>query len=136
MSNALRTLTRALTVAALAGAFTFSALAQAPRPAPTGDRLSKLNELAQIMGAAHYIRTTCEGVSQQFWRTRMQRMMELEAAGSKTIRAQLVENFNTGFDTERQGFDTCDAGARAAEEDLRARGKRITDALAAPNRAQ
>jgi uncharacterized protein (TIGR02301 family) len=135
-------MSRFLVLAAIAAAVCVEIATAQPAAAPRSDprraeaqnRAEQLTELAQVMGRAHYLRILCAGRGEQRWRMQMQKLLEVEGKGF--ARAGLVEAFNAGFRTEEERFPECSPTVEAAERDLMAQGRRLTDGLAAPYRAQ
>lgn len=89
----------------------------------------QLVELSEILGGAHYLRILCDGRNDQRWRDYMRGVIEREP----TYNAQLVEGFNRGYRNEEARFPVCDTTTRQMEAELRARGLRVSQALAARN---
>ncbi len=128
---------RALVCAALfAAVMAAPALAQQPdaEPAPArGEEWyrGQLVELSEVLGGAHYLRILCEGRGDQRWRDYMRGVIEREPQ----YNAVLVEGFNRGYRNEEARFPVCDATTRQMEAELRARGLRVAQALAARHSA-
>lgn len=78
------------------------------------DERQRLLDLAYTLGESHALRQTCEGLNDQFWRSRMVRLTEVEQA-EQAFDAQLRERFNTGFAARQGEFPLCDAASRKAE---------------------
>jgi uncharacterized protein (TIGR02301 family) len=102
------------------------ALAQERSPAVR----ETLTDLAYTLGQAHALRTRCEGESDQVWRARMVRMVELEQP-EEAFRNQLFESFNTGFLGAQAAHPQCDSKARAEAARVAVRGRDLSRALAA-----
>jgi uncharacterized protein (TIGR02301 family) len=101
-----------------------------PRPAPArGEEWyrAQLVELAEVLGGSHYLRILCEGRGDQRWRNYMRGVIEREPQ----YNALLVEGFNRGYRNEEARFPVCDETGRQMEAELRARGVRVAQALAA-----
>jgi uncharacterized protein (TIGR02301 family) len=88
---------------------------------------NQLVDLAEVLGGSHYLRILCAGRGDQRWRDYMRGVIEREPQYN-TI---LVEAFNRGYRNEETRFPVCDATTRQMEAELRARGLRIAQALAA-----
>jgi len=88
---------------------------------------AQLVELAEVLGGAHYLRIICDGRGDQRWRDFMRGVIQREP----NYNALLVEAFNRGYRQEEARFPTCDATTRQMEAELRARGVRVSQALAA-----
>lgn len=89
---------------------------------------AQARELAQVLGAAHYLRWLCFGRRDQQWREFMSQLLDKE---DQRLRTDLADAFNDGFDAERLRFDSCTARAQASEADWKAKGLRLADGLAA-----
>jgi len=94
---------------ALAGVATI-ALAQAPAPRTDEDQ-RVLVELARSLGRVHYLRTLCRGDDDQTWRTRMSRMVEVEAP-DEPLRRRMVDRFNDGWLELQPVHRECGTAAR------------------------
>ena len=88
-----------------------------------------LVDLAYVLGQAHGLALVCEGRT-QYWRGRMARLRELEAADAAFDR-QLVDGFNAGFVDAQARFPACSRAARAASADVAARGRDLARVIAA-----
>ena len=111
----------ALSVLAPAGA----ALAQDRGPVER----QQLLELAFTMGQSHGLRQLCEGAGDQYWRSRMVRLTEVEKA-DQAFDAQLRDRFNTGFAAGQGQFTECDADSRKAEQVAARKGQALASRLA------
>lgn len=119
----------ALAVTAFAGP-AFAQPAQEERAAPVGGEAwygEQLQELAEVLGGAHYLRILCEGRGDQRWRDYMRSIMAREPRHSDA----LSEGFNRGYRREEARFPDCDRSAQQWEAELRARGRRVADGLSA-----
>ncbi len=76
------------------------AVLSGPGPALAQDRSpverQSLLDLAFTLGESHALRQVCEGGGDQYWRSRMVRLTEVEKA-DQAFDAQLRDRFNTGF---------------------------------------
>ena len=106
----------ALIIACMATA----ALAQEREP----EERQRLLDLAYTLGESHALRQTCEGVNDQFWRSRMVRLTEVEQA-DQGFDAQMRERFNTGFAARQGEFPLCDATSRKAEQQSARKGQTL-----------
>lgn len=97
-----------------------SAVAQEREP----EERQRLLDLAYTLGESHALRQTCEGVNDQFWRSRMVRLTEVEQA-DQGFDAQLRERFNTGFAARQGEFPLCDAASRKAEQQSARKGQAL-----------
>lgn len=109
---------RALLLAALVLAAS-PALAQSPRQ-------QVLAALAHVIGESHALRQACEGPRDQYWRERMQRLLETEGAA----RERLSRAFNAGFLDARDDYPACSPASREVEVRAAARGRALAARLA------
>jgi uncharacterized protein (TIGR02301 family) len=115
------------------------ATAQTPRPRTTEQQQSydqQVDELANTIGGAHYLRILCQGRGEQMWRDMMRRLLDLEGKPGTPRRAAMVEQFNAGYRAQEEQFPDCSATAQATSKEVAARGKRLADGLAARYRVQ
>jgi uncharacterized protein (TIGR02301 family) len=115
-----RTTLAALLIAAFAASGATSVLAQEREPAER----QRLLDLAYTLGESHALRQTCEGTSDQYWRSRMVRLTEVEQA-DQSFDAQLRERFNVGFAARQGEFPLCDASSRKAEQQSARKGQAL-----------
>jgi uncharacterized protein (TIGR02301 family) len=87
-----------------------------------------MRDLARVLGGAHYLRILCLGNVDQSWRDFMREMMAQERPRT---RQELVELFNVGYRAEEQRFPVCSPAAQTMEAELKKRGMRLADWLAA-----
>ena len=116
-----------LAVAILSGflAGAGSALAQDRGPAER----QTLLDLAFTLGESHALRQVCEGGGDQYWRSRMVRLTEVEKA-DQAFDAQLREKFNVGFAARQGEFQGCDDASRQAEQAVARKGQALSAKLA------
>ena len=88
----------------------------------------ELQQLAHVLGGAHYLRVLCAGRSDQSWRLFMTAMLDREGGPRRT---DLVDAFNDGYRDIELRFPGCSPAAQAAETDLKNQGMRLADTLAA-----
>ena len=88
-----------------------------------------LVDLAYTLGQAHALRVRCEGPSEQVWRARMARLVELEKP-DEAFRDQLLEGFNTGYLSAGAAHLRCDEEARAEAARVAGRGRDLARVLA------
>lgn len=126
MSKA-RTCVLARILAAVAMACTVSALPSlaAPDSKPYDDRL---NRLAEILGAVHYLRELCGANDGQYWRDRMRELVEAESSASAR-RARLTRSFNQGYRSYSRTYVACTPSAKSAVTKFLAEGAQISDTL-------
>lgn len=82
----------------------------------------RLLDLAYTLGESHALRQVCQGESDQYWRSRMVRMTEVEQA-DQAFDAQMRERFNTGFASRRSEYPLCDDASRKAEQQTARKGQ-------------
>lgn len=92
-----------------------------------GER-QRLLDLAYALGESHALRQACEGEGDQYWRSRMVRLTEVEQA-DQAFDVQLRERFNTGFAARRSEYPTCDEAGRKAEQQTARRGQALAQRL-------
>jgi uncharacterized protein (TIGR02301 family) len=95
---------------------------------PPEDRQT-LTDLAYVIGQAHAVRQVCEGADDQYWRARMMRLSEVEAADA-AFDAQLKERFNAGFATGQAEQPVCGPASHAALAKLALKGQGLAAKLA------
>ena len=89
----------------------------------------KLLDLAFTIGESHALRQVCAGASDQYWRSRMVRLTEVEKA-DQAFDAQLRDKFNTGFAARQGQFVECDDASRQAEQAVARKGQALSAKLA------
>jgi uncharacterized protein (TIGR02301 family) len=109
----------------------FAVLASAGS-APAQDRgpaeRQSLLDLAFAIGESHALRQVCKGGDDQYWRSRMVRLTEVEKA-DQAFDAQLRERFNTGFAARQGQFPQCDDASREAEQQTARKGQALAAKL-------
>ncbi len=116
--------------ASIALSLLFSGLAFAPpAPAQTGGETQatqgrdnrpydkELFELAEVLGAIHYLRALCGADEGQRWRDQMRGLVDAEG-NSALRRAQLVRSFNKGYRGYGRTYRRCTELARLSIERL------------------
>lgn len=111
---------RLLLAAMIAASAASASLAQERAP----EERQRLLDLAYTLGESHALRQTCEGLNDQFWRSRMVRLTEVEQA-EQAFDAQMRERFNTGFAARQGEFPLCDAASRKAEQQSARKGQAL-----------
>ncbi len=108
----------------------FSALVASPLLAQerAADERQRLLDLSYTLGESHALRQACQGDGDQFWRSRMVRLTEVEQA-DQAFDAQMRERFNTGFASRRSEYPTCDDASRKAEQAAARRGQALAQKL-------
>ena len=89
----------------------------------------QLLDLAFTIGQSHALRQLCEGAGDQYWRSRMVRLTEVEKA-DQAFDAQLRDRFNTGFAAGQGQFTECDPDSRKAEQATARKGQALASKLA------
>lgn len=107
-----------------------SALVAAPVLAQerAADERQRLLDLAYTLGESHALRQACQGVDDQYWRSRMVRLTEVEQA-DQAFDAQMRERFNTGFASRRSEYPLCDEASRKAEQATARKGQALAQKL-------
>jgi uncharacterized protein (TIGR02301 family) len=113
--------------------------AQAPRQRPPAASTAasyetRVIDLSRVLGGAHYLRILCRGRGDQTWRDAMTRLIDIEAPVPGGRRSAMAEAFNAGYRVEEERFPACSPEAAAVESALKAKGRRLSSALAAPHR--
>ncbi|MGF1463841.1 MAG: TIGR02301 family protein [Maricaulaceae bacterium] len=101
-----------------------------PSPPPTSAPPEQLTELAFLMGAAHYLRTLCQGREDQAWREQVLGLLDTEAADIDA-RNRLARAFNSGWASQERDGLACSDAVRQDEAELARRGAALARALAA-----
>jgi uncharacterized protein (TIGR02301 family) len=99
--------------------------AAAPDAKPYDDKLLRLSE---ILGAVHYLRELCGANEGQYWRERMQGLMDSEGS-SALRRARLSRAFNQGYRSYSRTYNTCSPSAQTAITRFLAEGAQLSEAL-------
>jgi uncharacterized protein (TIGR02301 family) len=92
------------------------------------DERQRLLDLAYTLGESHALRQACQGVDDQYWRSRMVRLTEVEQA-DQAFDAQMRERFNTGFASRRSEYPLCDEASRKAEQAAARKGQALAQKL-------
>ncbi len=117
----------AILAAVVACCTAFPLQAQVPESKPYDD---KLNELAEILGAVHYLRELCGANDGQLWRDRMREIIESEGGISAARRARLTKSFNQGYRSYGRTYQSCSPTAQTAINRFLEAGARIAEQLA------
>ena len=104
-----------------------AAACSAHGPAPA--RQQSLVALSRVLGESHAIRRACEGTDDQFWRGRMQQLLDAEDPG---MRARLSVAFNDAYNAGQAHYRTCSARARAGANRIAASGRSLSESLEGP----
>jgi len=116
---------------------------QAPQPAqnpPAGsaDPEAKpydqqIYQLAELLGALHYLRELCGAEEAQTWRNQMRELVSAEGT-TALRRARLVDAFNKGYRGYARTYRTCTKPALVAIDRFLEQGASLTDAMMQGNR--
>lgn len=101
------------------------ALAQERSPEMRG----ALTSLTRVLGEAHALRQVCDGREDQYWRSRMNRLMETEQP-DPALETQLKDGFNAGFAEAKRLYPTCGDSSRQALALAAVRGRELAWKLA------
>lgn len=96
-----------------------------------GRRQGNLLALSRALGESQALREACEGKQDQYWRSRMMRLLSLENAEG-AAGAPLTAAFNAGYAQTREAFPDCGPESRRAEVDAAVRGQELAVLLAGP----
>ena len=103
-------------------------LSMLPLPAFAQERSIEMRDalvsLARVLGESHALRQVCEGNEDQFWRSRMNRLVDTEQA-EPVLERQIKDSFNAGFAETRRLYTACGEGTRRAQGLAAARGREI-----------
>jgi uncharacterized protein (TIGR02301 family) len=94
----------------------------------TPDERQTIGELAYALGESHALRQVCSGPNDQYWRDRMVRLTEVEAA-DPAFDAVVRERFNTGFAAGQAEAQRCNAISLRAEAAAASRGQALAQKL-------
>jgi uncharacterized protein (TIGR02301 family) len=114
--------------------FTLALLASLPAAAqtPAQDRApyeTALSQLAEILGALHYLRPLCGATEQGQWRNEMQALLDAaQLPGDK--RNLLVTSFNRGYVAYEQTYRSCTPAASLAVRRFLDEGARLSRDIA------
>ncbi len=89
----------------------------------------KLTQLAEILGAVHYLRELCGANDGQLWRDRMRELIESEGNVSALRRAKLTRSFNNGYRSYSRTYQSCSPTAQTAINRFLESGALIADQL-------
>ena len=124
-----RRLRRAYIALGTAGLVLLAALPAAAQTAESKPYDDKLNELAEILGAVHYLRELCGANDGQLWRDRMRELLEAEGGASALRRARLTKSFNQGYRSYGRTYQSCSPTAQTAINRFLESGARIAEQL-------
>ncbi|MDO8296874.1 MAG: TIGR02301 family protein [Caulobacter sp.] len=92
-----------------------------------------LLDLAYALGESHALRQACSGEDDQFWRDRMVRMTDTEAA-DEAFDGRLKQQFNAGFATRQTEFPSCGPASKRAEQAVARKGQALAGRLSSITR--
>lgn len=112
------------------GALALTAVVAAPALAAPDSKPydDKLNRLAEILGAVHYLRELCGASDGQYWRERMRELIDAEGSSSLR-RARLARSFNQGYRSYSRTYVSCTPSAKTAITRFLAEGAQISETL-------
>ena len=90
-----------------------------------------LVDLAYALGESHALRQACQGAGDQYWYSRMLRVLDVEAP-DEPLKARLTLSFNTGFNGAKASFPTCSPAAQSEAARVALRGRSLSDNLGTP----
>jgi len=97
------------------------------------DYFRDVTALAEVLGKAHAVRVVCNGRNDQYWRSYMLRLLELEAPYQGGLRRSMVNGFNAGFSWGNDTHRVCDGNAANAEKAYAAEGRDLSARLVQAN---
>lgn len=108
------------------------------QPGISGDAEAKpydqqIYQLAELLGAVHYLRELCGAEEGQTWRNQMRELVSAEGT-TALRRARLVDSFNKGYRGYSRTYRTCTKPALVAIDRFLEQGASITDGLIQNNR--
>lgn len=92
-----------------------------------------LLDLAYAIGESHALRQVCSGDDDQYWRDRMVRMTDTEAA-DEAFDGRLKQQFNAGFATRQTEFPSCSPASKRAEQAVARKGQALATRLSTVTR--
>lgn len=92
-----------------------------------------LLDLAYTLGESHALRQACSGEDDQYWRDRMVRMTDAEAAEA-AFDGRLKQAFNSGFATRQTEFTTCSPASKRAEQAVARKGQALATRMSSITR--
>lgn len=107
-----------------------AASAQSATPEVTDARPydDKLNRLAEVLGAVHFLRELCGANEGQTWRERMRELIDTDK-GSALRRVKLTKSFNHGYRSYRRTYQTCSTPAQATLTKFMTEGAELSDLI-------
>ena len=95
---------------------------------------SLLDAMAKNLGQMHYLRTLCFGPDDQYWRSYMSQMLELESGNNYDRRSGLTRAFNAGYYEEQGRHSQCSQAVSADVAALAENGRSLATMLGDPYR--
>ena len=95
---------------------------------------SLLDAMAKNLGQMHYLRTLCFGPDDQYWRTYMAQLLDLESGSDYDRRSTLTQAFNAGYYEEEGRHSQCDPAVSADVAALAENGRALATMLGDPYR--
>lgn len=92
-----------------------------------------LLDLAYALGESHALRQACAGDDDQYWRDRMVRMTDTEAADA-AFDGRMKQAFNSGFATRQTEFPTCSPASKRAEQAVARKGQALATRMSSITR--
>ena len=93
----------------------------------TAEQRQVLIDLAYVLGQAHALHRVCAGATDDTWRGRMEKLIEVEAPG-EAFKSRLSDSFNAGFTSRPAQARDCKA-ASGAEQGVARRGAELARKL-------
>lgn len=90
-------------------------------------------QLAELLGAVHYLRELCGAEEGQIWRNQMRELVSAEGT-TALRRARLVDSFNKGYRGYARTYRTCTKPALVAINRFMEQGASIADGMIQSNR--
>ena len=114
----------------LAAALLAAALTAAPPRTPAEQ--ARLTGLAQALGRVHALHRLCAGESDDLWRSRMGRLLQIETPDA-AFRQRLTDSFNAGFAAAGGAYKACSLDSRAALTEAQRAAASAARELAGPS---
>lgn len=89
----------------------------------------EMNQLAEILGALHFLRPLCGANEGGRWRAEMQQLLEA-VAPAPAMREALVSSFNRGYVSYEQTYRNCTPAASVAIRRFLDEGARLSREIA------
>jgi uncharacterized protein (TIGR02301 family) len=102
-----------------------------PATAQDAGRRQSLTALAGVLGESQALRELCEGRKDQYWRSRMMRLLSVEHVEGEAG-GPLTAAFNSGYADAKAAYAACGPESRRAEVEAAERGQTLAAALAVP----